>query len=76
MYQSELTDEDAERMATYFYDLPTTAKRRNEYIHPSTKAGSLRIFGLPELIERNGLKSSSGSFLYPGSCLTQAQTTG
>lgn len=55
-------------MATYFYDLPATAKRRNVYVHPSAKAGDLRIFGLPDLIEANGLKSSPGAFVYPGEC--------
>lgn len=52
-------------MSTYFYDLPTTAKRRNTYIHPAQKAGSLRIYSLPELIERNGLNSTAGAFVYP-----------
>lgn len=52
-------------MSTYFYDLPTTAKRRNTYIHPTQKAGSLRIYSLPELIERNGLNSTAGAFVYP-----------
>ncbi|TFK82573.1 glycosyltransferase family 24 protein [Polyporus arcularius HHB13444] len=63
VYKNELTDEDD--VSNYFYDLSTTAKRRNMYIHPSPGAGSLRIFSLPDLIERNGLKSSAGSFLYP-----------
>ncbi|KAI0715904.1 glycosyltransferase family 24 protein [Cerioporus squamosus] len=63
VYKNELTDEDD--VSNYFYDLPTTAKRRNMYIHPTPKSGSLRIFSLPDLIERNGLKSSAGSFLYP-----------
>ncbi|PIL30079.1 hypothetical protein GSI_07656 [Ganoderma sinense ZZ0214-1] len=68
VYKGELTDEEhADGMATYFYDLPTTAKRRNAYVHPSAKAGAgdLRIFGLPDLIEANGLKSSPGAFVYP-----------
>ncbi|KAI0754012.1 glycosyltransferase family 24 protein [Daedaleopsis nitida] len=65
VYSGELTDEDAAQVATYFYDLPTTAKRRNMYIHPSNKAGSLRIYSLPELIEGNGLSSAPGAFMYP-----------
>ena len=52
-------------MSTYFYDLPTTAKRRNVYIHPSTKPGSLRILSLPEIVEGNGLNGATGAFLYP-----------
>ncbi|KAJ3001154.1 hypothetical protein NUW54_g6613 [Trametes sanguinea] len=65
VYKGELTDEDAGSISTYFYDLPTTAKRRNTYIHPTQKAGSLRIFALPELIEKNGLNSTAGAFIYP-----------
>ena len=67
MYKGELRDEDhAESISTYFYDLPTTAKRRNAYIHPSAQVGSLRIVNLPELIEGNGLESKPGAFVYPG----------
>ncbi|TBU43432.1 glycosyltransferase family 24 protein [Dichomitus squalens] len=66
VYRGELTDEDdAESISTYFYDLPTTAKRRNMYVHPSTAVGGLRIFSLPELIESNGLESKPGAFVYP-----------
>ncbi|OSD04995.1 glycosyltransferase family 24 protein [Trametes coccinea BRFM310] len=65
VYKGELTDDDAGSISTYFYDLPTTAKRRNTYIHPTKKAGSLRIFALPELIEKNGLNSTAGAFIYP-----------
>ncbi|EIW54691.1 glycosyltransferase family 24 protein [Trametes versicolor FP-101664 SS1] len=65
IYKNELTEEQAKDMSTYFYDLPTTAKRRNTYIHPTQKAGSLRIYSLPELIERNGLNSTAGVFVYP-----------
>lgn len=36
------------------------------YIHPTQKTGGLRIYSLPELIERNGLNSSAGAFVYPG----------
>ncbi|KAI0353822.1 glycosyltransferase family 24 protein [Trametes cingulata] len=65
IYKGELTDADAEHLSTYFYDLPTTAKRRNVHIHPTQKVGSLRILSLPDLIEKNGLKSSPGAFVYP-----------
>ena len=68
VYHGELTGEDPAEVANYFYDLPTTAKRRNAYIHPSTQVGSLRIVSLPELIEGNGLESKPGAFVYPGEC--------
>ncbi|KAH9887933.1 glycosyltransferase family 24 protein [Cubamyces lactineus] len=63
VYKGELTD--GAEASTYFYDLPTTAKRRNTYIHPSQQAGSLRIFASPELIEGHGLSSTAGTFVYP-----------
>ncbi|KAI0641470.1 glycosyltransferase family 24 protein [Trametes meyenii] len=65
VYKGELTEDDKEKLSTYFYDLPTTARRRNVYIHAAQKPGSLRIFSLPELIERNGLNSTPGAFVYP-----------
>ncbi|KAH9848797.1 glycosyltransferase family 24 protein [Lenzites betulinus] len=65
IHKGEIKEEDAGQISTYFYDLPTTAKRRNIYIHPAQKAGSLRIYSLPELIERNGLNSTAGAFVHP-----------
>ncbi|KAH9930812.1 glycosyltransferase family 24 protein [Amylocystis lapponica] len=59
-----LSDGDAERIATYFYDLPGTARRRNGHIYPSGKA-SLRVFALPDLIARFGFPGGPGSFVYP-----------
>jgi len=34
-------------MANYFYDLPTTSKRRNHYIHPLTGSKDVQIVNLP-----------------------------
>ena len=65
MYHGELADADGESLSTYFYDLPTTSKRRNVYIHPLTKPGSLRILSLPEMIEASGMKSTPSAFIYP-----------
>ncbi|KAH9946426.1 glycosyltransferase family 24 protein [Epithele typhae] len=65
VYQGQLSDEHAAGVSTYFYDLPTTGKRRNVYIYPSSKPGSLRIFSLPELIGGNGLSSAPQAFVNP-----------
>ncbi|KAI0948225.1 hypothetical protein AcW1_009797 [Taiwanofungus camphoratus] len=61
----KLSDNDLGRISTYFYDLPAAAKRRNRYIYPSSKAGSLRVVSLPELLDRTAFPRDSGSFLYP-----------
>ena len=37
-------------MSNYFYDLPTTSKRRNKYVHPSlTGPNGLRVHSLVDL---------------------------
>ena len=65
MYDGILSDEDnGKDMTNYFYDLPTTNKRRNAYIYPSQLPGSLKIVNFPELLARVNVKLSS-SFLYP-----------
>jgi len=52
-------------MSVYFYDLPTTAKRRNRYVYPSSKAGSLKIFDMPEILEEVGIDRTSIDYLTP-----------
>ncbi|KAL6299204.1 glycosyltransferase family 24 protein [Sparassis latifolia] len=56
-----LRDNDIETISTYFYDLPTTAKRRNTYIH--TGKSGMNMINLPDLLSR--VKYPSGSFVYP-----------
>ncbi|OCH94043.1 glycosyltransferase family 24 protein [Obba rivulosa] len=60
-----LSDSDGERISTYFYDLPTTIKRRNQYVYPSSKSGSLRIVDMQEAIARASFPSQHGSYIYP-----------
>ena len=70
LYEGSLTDENKGDMATYFYDLPTTAKRRNKYIYPASSApGSLKITNLPELLTKTRFRLEAGSYLYPGKVL-------
>ncbi len=51
-------------MVNYFYDLPTTSKRRNRYIYPTNSLGSLKIANLPELFSRKQFKRLS-PYVYP-----------
>lgn len=55
-------------ISTYFYDLPQSNKRRNRYIYPSAKSGSLRIHNLAETLDRSSFPSSPDSFVYSGWC--------
>ncbi|EKM57416.1 glycosyltransferase family 24 protein [Phanerochaete carnosa HHB-10118-sp] len=59
-----LTDDDAEHIATYFYDLPTTAARRNRYIYPSGKNSEL-VLNVPELLAKASFSSGQDAFVYP-----------
>ncbi|KAJ4473165.1 glycosyltransferase family 24 protein [Lentinula aciculospora] len=63
IYEGHLTDEDNERISNYFFDLPTTARRRNKYVVPSKD--NLDIISLPELSLISGPIFSSSSFVYP-----------
>lgn len=51
-------------MSNYFYDLPTTSKRRNQYIYPSGSS-PLRIFNLHDLFAQTLFSVSPASYLYP-----------
>ena len=66
LHEGGFTDDNAESMSNYFYDLPTTIARRNQHIFP-TGAGSLRLHNLPDVFSRSGFSISSSSFLYPSS---------
>lgn len=61
-------------MSVYFYDLPTTAKRRNKYVYPSSKAGSLKIFDMANLFEEVGLDRTSIDYLSPRESFSQLST--
>ncbi|GLB42376.1 putative UDP-glucose:Glycoprotein Glucosyltransferase [Lyophyllum shimeji] len=65
VYEGKLTDAQNEVMATFFYDQPTTALRRNQYIYPAATPGSPRILNLPEVFSRTNFKVAPSSFVYP-----------
>lgn len=66
VYEGSLSDATkGESMSNYFYDLPTSSKRRNRYIFPSNAAGSLRIVNLPELFGRARFRVSPPTYIYP-----------
>ena len=62
-YTGKLTDDDASRLGTYFYDLPSTHLRRSRYIFPAT--GQLHISNLPELFGETGFLPENDSYIYP-----------
>ena len=65
MFRGTLTDDDGERVAEYFYDLPSTASRRNRYIYPSAKTGDLRVLNIGELLAKARFPGGEGAFVYP-----------
>jgi UDP-glucose:glycoprotein glucosyltransferase len=65
LYTGKLSAEIAgDDISNYFYDLPTTALRRNRHIHPSNSVDGLRIVSLQQLYSRVGILSHE-SFIYP-----------
>lgn len=65
-YLGALSDEDQERMSTYFYDRPEASKRRNKHVYPTGKTGSLKIVNLYEVIDRSQFSLHAGVFMHPG----------
>jgi hypothetical protein len=55
------------RLGNFFFDLPSTAKRRNEYIVPDDGKHPLKLLDLPEL-EMLHLENFAEHFIYPGTC--------
>jgi UDP-glucose:glycoprotein glucosyltransferase len=73
IYEGRIKDAQTESLSTYFYDQPTTDKRRNRYIYP-TVAGSLKIVNMVELFARTGFEAFASvegralAFVYPREC--------
>lgn len=65
VYLNIVTDETHPDISTYFYDLPTTQKRRNQYIVPSTS--KVKVVSVPEVLTKSGLDGvlEGGSWMYP-----------
>lgn len=69
-------------MATYFYDLPSSSKRRNKYIYPTTtklnSVGDLRIVNLMDVYQASEFPITSGSFIHPReydtTCVSRTKT--
>ncbi|KAF7345254.1 hypothetical protein MSAN_01902000 [Mycena sanguinolenta] len=60
LYAGKLSDEmpEGKSISTYFYDLPTSSARRNQYIFPAS--GDLRIVDLPQLFKRTKFRVARG----------------
>ncbi|KIP02024.1 glycosyltransferase family 24 protein [Phlebiopsis gigantea 11061_1 CR5-6] len=65
MHYGHLSEADAPRMDTYFYDLPEASARRNRYIYPTGKTGDLRIVNWLEVPETAGVLYDNRAFVYP-----------
>ncbi|KAF8587209.1 glycosyltransferase family 24 protein [Ramaria rubella] len=65
IYGGKLTDDMDTSM--HFYDLPTTAVKRNRYIYPTTQAGSLKVVNMLEAFARTQLQPGLFDFVYPAS---------
>ncbi|KAF8137406.1 glycosyltransferase family 24 protein [Boletus edulis] len=73
IYTGGITDSDTPLMPTFFYDLPSTLRRRNPYILVDSPSGrgrgleksSLQMFNLPEVFSKAGFRTTDGSFVVP-----------
>ena len=70
IYEGAIKDEQSGSLSTYFYDQPTTDKRRSRYIYP-TAAGGLKIVNMVELFANTGFEAFASvegkglAFVYP-----------
>ncbi|KAF9648458.1 glycosyltransferase family 24 protein [Thelephora ganbajun] len=65
LYLGTLSNDIAD-MSVYFYDLPTSRKRRNKLVYPSGMLSNAQLTSLPQLFEVTGFKAKAGSYLqYP-----------
>jgi UDP-glucose:glycoprotein glucosyltransferase len=71
VYSGVITDADAENIENYFYDLPTTMKRRNRHVVPVGNGG-VRVASLPTLHQQAGLNASPAMFIYPGKTISNS----
>jgi UDP-glucose:glycoprotein glucosyltransferase len=72
VYSGVITDTDADNIENYFYDLPTSMKRRNRYVVPAGDGDGLRIASLPALHQQAGLNASPTVFIYPGKAISSS----
>ncbi|WVQ98589.1 hypothetical protein IAU59_005718 [Kwoniella sp. CBS 9459] len=64
--QSQLMlGDQPENLDTYFYDLPSTATRRNKLINPGQGDSKLKIINLVDLFEGDVTKRLTEDFVYP-----------
>jgi len=62
LYLDALSNDIAD-MSVYFYDLPTSGRRRNKLVYPSGKLSDTQLTSLPQLFEATGFKAKAGSYL-------------
>jgi hypothetical protein len=64
VYGGQLGDTEAISITNFFYDLPTSNKRRNPYIYENSK-NPLRLYSLPDLFDRTPSYGKISGFVYP-----------
>ncbi|KAI0314345.1 UDP-glucose:glycoprotein glucosyltransferase-domain-containing protein [Amylostereum chailletii] len=65
LYEGSLTDDNIGDVSVYFYDLPTSYKKRNRHVIPSGPPSETRIFSLPAIFDNTGFSLSHTAFVYP-----------
>lgn len=63
-YYLEGQIKDGDDVENLFYDLPTTPKRRNRYLYPSSELESLKIHAMPQLLKRTNMLNMD--YVWPG----------
>ncbi|KAI0028565.1 glycosyltransferase family 24 protein [Vararia minispora EC-137] len=64
LYSGVMDDSTLKDPSVYFYDLPTSFKRRNHYVIPSGNPIDITMFSLPEVFDKTNLEAP-GMFVYP-----------
>nr|XP_018263998.1 UDP-glucose:glycoprotein glucosyltransferase [Kwoniella dejecticola CBS 10117]OBR86156.1 UDP-glucose:glycoprotein glucosyltransferase [Kwoniella dejecticola CBS 10117] len=60
-----MTGQQPEDVSNFFYDLPSTSKRRNKLITPGQGEGKLKVFNLIDIFEGDVTKRLTTDFVYP-----------
>ena len=65
IYSGEISDNDAEQIDNYFYDLPQSSSRRSRYVHLNQQSNSVLMISLPDVFNKVGYLPPASAYLYP-----------
>ena len=71
VHSGVITDDDADGIENYFYDLPAAMRRRNRHVVPVGNGGGVRV-SLPSLHQKAGLNTLPTMFIYPGRAISNS----